>query len=198
MLKAEQSNTSLIYGGKLFVKFYRRLVAGENPDAELTRYLSGTANFPNVPRFGGAANWDGAALALGAELKPNEGDAWPLALAAAREFYASGNYGDWLCRAALLGRRTGELHSALAVATSEDFAPEPMSSDDLAELCGELARLERTNRATLSARLEALPMETVALAQRYLAAPVTAQSVPLPEGALKTRTHGDYHLGQVL
>jgi trehalose synthase-fused probable maltokinase len=198
VLKAEQSNTSLVYGERLFVKLYRRLVTGENPDAELTRYLSETARFSHVPRFGGAASWGGAALALATELTPNQGDAWPLALAAAREFYATGNHGDWPARAALLGKRTGEMHTALAAGTGGDFAPEPLTTDDLAELCGEVARLERTNRAAVAGRLDTIPPETAALARSYLSAPADVPSVKMPHGALKTRTHGDYHLGQVL
>ena len=198
VLKAEQSNTSLIYGDKLFIKWYRRLVEGKNPDAEVTQFLAETAGFPNVPAFSGALSWNGASLALATALTPNEGDAWPLALAAAREFYATGDSGEWLHRAALLGKRTGELHTALAAATDEDFAPEALAAADLAELCGELARLERINRTVLAERLATLPPAVAVLASRYLAEPASIPAPQLPVGAVKIRTHGDYHLGQVL
>ena len=37
---AEQSNTSLLYDGKLILKLFRRLQTGENPDAEIGRFLT--------------------------------------------------------------------------------------------------------------------------------------------------------------
>lgn len=192
VMKAEQSNTSLIYGERLFVKLYRRLSVGINPDAELTRFLSEVAGFRNVPEFAGEVTWDGASLALATALTPNEGDAWPLALAAAREYYATGEMGPWLERAALLGRRSGEMHAALASATEPDFVAEPFTESDLRELENEIARLDASNRATITSRAAS------ELEQRFLSSPAMRISVELPAGAVKTRTHGDYHLGQVL
>lgn len=197
VLKAEQSNTSIIYGDKLFLKFYRRLVTGENPDAELTQYLSEVARFPHIPAFGGVVTWNGASLALATEMTPNEGDAWPLALAAAREYFATGSMGNWLERAALLGRRTGEMHTALAAATEADFVPEPFSEADLDALRAEIARLEVSNREILR-RVDSLPAAFGGLARSYLAGSAPPLTVDIPSGAVKTRTHGDYHLGQVL
>ena len=198
VLKAEQSNTSIIYGDKLFLKFYRRLVTGENPDAELTRYLSEVAHFPHVPAFGGVVTWNDASVALATEMTPNEGDAWPLALATAREYFATGSMGNWLEHAALLGRRTGEMHTALTAATEADFAPEPFTEADLEALRAEIARLDGSNRATLAGRVDSLPASVGGLAKRYLAGSAASLTVDLPTGAVKTRTHGDYHLGQVL
>ena len=82
-LHAEQSNTSLIYGDRLFVKLYRKLTVGVNPDAEITRFLIERAKFKHVAAFGGAIEWAGASLALATAMVPNHGDAWTLAL---REF----------------------------------------------------------------------------------------------------------------
>lgn len=192
VLKAEQSNTSLIYGERLFVKLYRRLAVGINPDAELTRFLSEVARFQNVPEFVGEVKWDGASLALATALTHNEGDAWPLALAAARGFYETGEMGPWLERAALLGRRTGEMHAALASAKEPDFVAEPFADSDLREVKIEIARLDASNRATIASRAAS------ELEQRFLSSPAKRISVELPAGAVKTRTHGDYHLGQVL
>ncbi len=198
VLKAEQSNTALIYGERLFVKLYRRLVAGANPDAELTQFLSEASGFRNVCGFGGTVTWGGSSVALATELTANKGDAWPLALAAAREFYATGKLGDWLGKAALLGRRTGEMHTALAAATGEDFVAEPFDDEDLRGLRAEIARLESTDRTTLAGRIASLSETAASLAQRYLASPAERFHIELPDGAVKTRIHGDYHLGQVL
>ena len=192
VLKAEQSNTSLIYDERLFVKLYRRLAVGINPDAELTRFLSVVARFQNVPEFAGEVTWNGASLALATALTHNQGDAWPLALSAAREFYATGKMEPWLERVALLGRRTGEMHAALASAKEPDFIAEPFTEEDLRELEIEIARLDASNRATIASK------PASELEQRFLATPAARISVDVPVGALKTRTHGDYHLGQVL
>ncbi len=197
-LDFEQSNTSIIYGGKLFLKLYRRLVQGVNPDAELTRYLSEVARFPNTPAFAGEVKWRGAALALAVSHTPNEGDAWPLALTAAREFYATGQIGTWLERVELLGKRTGELHSALSLATSPDFAPEPFTAQDLDALARSTAELEASTRAALAMRLDSFQPNVAALAQNYLSHPRSLFSANLPHGVIRMRTHGDYHLGQVL
>jgi maltose alpha-D-glucosyltransferase/alpha-amylase len=48
---AEQSNTSIIYGDKLILKFFRRLEPGENPDVEIGRFLTEVAHYSRVPPF---------------------------------------------------------------------------------------------------------------------------------------------------
>ena len=198
VLKAEQSNTSLIYGERLFVKLYRRLVPGTNPDAELTRYLSEQAGFRAIPTFGGTANWGAASLALAQELRPNEGDAWALAL---REFTRDtpATRPAWLTLARLLGQRTGEMHSALARTISiADFAPEQVGENDIARVVESIHTHSAELRALLREKLPSLPTATRTLAQSALA--ILRKPVPSPTTHLgwKTRTHGDYHLGQVL
>src|SRR4029079_14412172 len=51
--RAEQSNSSILFGDKYFLKIFRKLEEGINPDVEITRFLTGRAKFPNVPAFGG-------------------------------------------------------------------------------------------------------------------------------------------------
>ena len=57
VLKAEQSNTSIIFPGRYFMKFLRRLEAGENPEAEILRFFARDAEFSHVPRFCGALEY---------------------------------------------------------------------------------------------------------------------------------------------
>ena len=198
VLKAEQSNTALIYGDRLFVKLYRRLVPGINPDAELTRFLTERTSFRALPAFGGTVDWGAASLALALELRPNEGDAWALAL---REFAKDepATRAAWLQLAHRLGQRTGEMHCALAGGDSPvEFAPEPVLASDLARVA-ESIRANATNlRAMLLAKLDDLPPRTGSLANEVLT--LLDQPIPCPTTrlGLKTRTHGDYHLGQVL
>jgi maltose alpha-D-glucosyltransferase/alpha-amylase len=49
----EQTNTSFIYGEKLMLKLFRRLEPGENPDVEMGRFLTETAQFRRIPPFMG-------------------------------------------------------------------------------------------------------------------------------------------------
>jgi maltose alpha-D-glucosyltransferase / alpha-amylase len=122
--------------------------------------------------------------------------------------------GTYLASAQLLGQRTAELHLALASAdpaTPGDaaFTPEPFSTlyqrsiyQSMRSAAGRTFQLLQAHLA----RLLELPelSETIApQAQQVLAARerVMAMFSGLLEGKIETvriRTHGDYHLGQVL
>ncbi len=85
VLKAEQSNSSIIFGDKLFLKLYRKLEDGMNPDSEILRFLSERQKFPSVPPFGGSIEYrraSGEPRVLGLLLGcvANEGDAWTYTL----------------------------------------------------------------------------------------------------------------------
>ena len=58
--KAEQSNSSIIYGDKLILKLFRRLEVGINPDLEINRFLT-LKEFPSVPPLAGALEYFTAA-----------------------------------------------------------------------------------------------------------------------------------------
>ena len=84
VLAVEQSNSSIIYGERVFLKLYRRLEEGVNPDAEILRFL-GSRGFPHVPPFRGALEFRRAGrepqvLALATGMVPNDGDAWSFTL----------------------------------------------------------------------------------------------------------------------
>ncbi|MGH9559839.1 MAG: maltokinase N-terminal cap-like domain-containing protein, partial [Terracidiphilus sp.] len=86
-LKAEQSNTSIVYGDRYILKFFRRLEQGLNPDVEIGRFLTTVAHFPNVPPHCGALTYvspepkglqESKVITLGIlqGFVPNRGDAW--------------------------------------------------------------------------------------------------------------------------
>ncbi len=54
---AEVINTAITYNNNFFLKMYRKVDKGENPDVELTRYLTEQAHFPYVPAFVGTIDW---------------------------------------------------------------------------------------------------------------------------------------------
>ena len=222
----EQSNTAVFFGNKLFLKGYRRLRTGVNPELELGRFLTEVSPFPNIAPVLGAAEYlepgatEPATLAILQQFVENQGDLWTLtcqhlaralhnpgagvAPGAAQASAESAAAGFHLGRMALLGRRIAEMHRALCVATGDaGFDPEPVSADDLA---GWKASIERELDATMAAVQAALPQ--LPEPARELAQPLFDARERLRErirsaaanldGLVKTRYHGDLHLGQVL
>ncbi|MFA5259905.1 MAG: maltose alpha-D-glucosyltransferase [Candidatus Omnitrophota bacterium] len=91
LLKAEQSNTSVIYGNIFYLKLFRRLAEGVNPDVEMIKYLS-SRNFQHIPTFAGTVELtvaSGKSMTLGLlqSYTPNEGDAWLYTLDHVIRFY---------------------------------------------------------------------------------------------------------------
>ena len=85
VMKVEQSNTSVVYGGQMILKMFRRSDEGINPDLEIGRFLTETAKFGNVPPVLGAMGYrrkGGASMTLGIlqQFVPNVGDAWSYTL----------------------------------------------------------------------------------------------------------------------
>ncbi|MBA4155927.1 MAG: maltose alpha-D-glucosyltransferase [Gemmatimonadetes bacterium] len=162
------------------------------------------------------------------EFVPNSGDAWSYTLRALSRYLAAASRsaadptttsgreavrrmgGDYIASARSLGRVTGELHRALASAGAEypDFEPEPISGDDI-EYWMETSQREVSRVLDeVGRRLEAIPGIFPAHILNELAAVIRdAPNIRQrmddlrllhQSGLVKTRFHGDYHLGQVL
>jgi maltose alpha-D-glucosyltransferase/alpha-amylase len=83
--KAEQSNTSIVYGDKLIFKLFRRLDEGVNLDWEVGRFLTEKTSFTHCAPVAGALEYrrdKGAPLTVGVlhGFIPNQGDAWTYTL----------------------------------------------------------------------------------------------------------------------
>ena len=112
----------------------------------------------------------------------------------------------YLRSAGTLGRRTGEMHMALASdASNLAFAPEPFTKDDLGAVADDtLAQAHRAFQtleqlhgdpklpAEVAAGVDSLLHARESVLERIRSAPA------LEFVASKIRVHGDYHLGQVL
>jgi maltose alpha-D-glucosyltransferase/alpha-amylase len=93
VLRAEQSNTSVIYNNQFFFKIYRKLDTDINPDLELVRFLSERTSFENSPRYGGGIQFEDRVektftiLGLLQNKIPNQGEAWTMMLEALNRYY---------------------------------------------------------------------------------------------------------------
>ena len=89
--KDEQSNSSVIYGDKFFLKLFRRLDVGSNPDLEITRFLT-AREFAHAQQLAGALEFcqpDGERITLGLlnQFVPGAKDAWTYTLDALGRYY---------------------------------------------------------------------------------------------------------------
>ncbi len=138
---AQSSNTIVMLGERLFLKGYRRLRPGENPELEVGRFLTEMARFPNCVPVAGAIEYhadDGTVMTVGLlqAYVANQGDGWAYTLDYVERFLEHHRtateqppadvHGVYLALAHTLGERTGELHCALASpAGNPAFDPEP-------------------------------------------------------------------------
>jgi maltose alpha-D-glucosyltransferase/alpha-amylase len=112
--------------------------------------------------------------------------------------------GPYLDAAALLGRRTAELHLALASAPEDhDFAPQPLSEADLRAFANSALQLLTANFDLLRRLRNGMPEHSRQDADSVLGLEEFARRrfqrlAGLKISAVVTRIHGDYHLGQVL
>ncbi len=196
-LTGEQSNTSVVVGD-LVLKSLRRPQPGQNPDVEITRFLTTRTAFRHVPRLAGWVEYAGAGeaatLAVLQDLVPNAGDGWShvVSTLAGRGAAIERRPDPLLDDIQQLGVITGGLHAALASdAGDADFRPEPIGPDDVARWAGEITR--ELAAPELRRRLGGGPGELEAGVAGVLGA-----LDGLAGTTVKIRVHGDYHLGQVL
>ena len=117
---------------------------------------------------------------------------------------AQDHVGIYLDFAATLGRRTAELHLALAPPTDDPaFAPEPLTSAGSSTLACRLRQHATRVFDVLKERVPSLPDEAVEVAASVLSRRrrILDHFKAVEPGRLRAqriRIHGDYHLGQVL
>ncbi|HEX9161010.1 MAG TPA: maltose alpha-D-glucosyltransferase [Thermoanaerobaculia bacterium] len=238
VIKAEQSNTAIVYGQRLFLKLFRRLEPGVNTDFEIGRFLNEETEFAHTPRVAGALEYrtprspEPMTIAILQSYTENSGDAWSYTLDSIGRYFerilsehaspenlakatpkegplelarkpqselATDLIGSYLADAELLGRRTAQMHNALASRNDiAGFAPEPIT----AHYQRSLYQFVRTQA------VQALQLVRRRAKDNPAAADLLSNEQALFErikkiiagriGGQRIRTHGDYHLGQVL
>lgn len=190
LVSTEQTNSSILYGDSFVLKILRQIDEGLSPDMEMGEFLT-LAGYEHAPRLVGSITLErggkhASTLGVLHRFTPNRGDAWTFTLEALRSANA-----DSPALAELLGRRVGQMHTAL-VSRSDipAFAPERISRDRrYAMVKATLHSLDRAVEAVTKRgrTLDARPIR--ARLERF---------VDIPSDPIATRVHGDLHLGQVL
>ncbi|HEV3196939.1 MAG TPA: maltose alpha-D-glucosyltransferase [Bryobacteraceae bacterium] len=229
--KVEQDNTTLFYGDRFALKFLRRVDEGPHPEREISALLT-QAGVPNAAPLAGTVEYRTAGgepitVALLHGFVKHGTETWQYTLDHLGLYYehalargqppgadaeagepekelAQELIGSYLQVVRLLGKRTGELHAALASRSDDPlFAPEPFTDFYRHGLYhGMLARLGRTADLVRSS-FEKLPEEVRADAQAVLERqPAIRDKLRYLRNqrinAARIRIHGDYHLAQAL
>ncbi|MBO9171254.1 maltose alpha-D-glucosyltransferase [Rhizobium sp. L245/93] len=220
-LSAEQSNSSLVIGDLAMVKLIRHVFEGVHPEVEMTRHLTEVGYTHSAPLLGEVTRTDPEGhrytLIIVQGAIRNQGDAWnwmldglrlttdQLLVSEEESHTESDNpfrpLGDFT---AVVGRRLGELHAALA-APSDNPTFAPLKVDQatanewrdsvLSQLSNALDIIEQSQ--------DGLDPAGMALADRVLSRreriiPAIGKLADAAVGTLMTRIHGDFHLGQIL
>jgi len=198
----EQSNSSIAYGMQAMAKLYRRIEPGQNIEVDMNRFLASVAHLKAVPGLIGCATYRGAVgtmpLVLVQQHAGEHRDCWSVLTEMLRQANSAS-----LDICAQLGRVTGEMHVALAGAsTSSPLAPERITGDDIAIWKRSFLAAADSTDWLVRDREPALSQRSMAAARNHLAKArdwtAHAGAFDLLDGLYKTRVHGDYHLGQVL
>ncbi len=199
-LELEQSNSSVVFDDAIFLKLFRKVVFGINPDFEISRFLTSHPDFHNAPKIFAAFEYSAlnstATLVLIQEYLQALGTGQEIASEILKDYFENATAGSLRAfehPARQLGLLLGELH--LALASEEDdpaFAPEPAARDATDRLWATIKEKMSDLESSISGQKD-MSRELWRSATAALAA-----LGPVEDAGLRIRIHGDYHLGQVL
>ena len=239
VLPVDDTNTSIGFNNRFFLKIYRHVDKTINPDVEITRFLTSLVQFPQVPSLLGTIEWKGKkdTMVLGMlqdqvayhgngrtymlERLNNYHDriqartvypvmekigtlSDPVAfeiLPADLQEFVGGTVAEG---ATLIGKRTGEMHLALAsLPEVKDFAAEPFSLHYQRSLFAGMQTLVRSafnpGKEVVSRLPEGIREEVISLLNRKEDVLKKLKRIYAAKiDVVKIRIHGNYDLKQVL
>jgi maltose alpha-D-glucosyltransferase/alpha-amylase len=217
-IDTEQSNTTAIIDSDYVVKVFRRLQPGANPEIEMGRFLTDDVGYTGAPPLLGSVELvegeQRSAVAVVSRFVENQGDAWTVVSGQLDRFVeeqrlladegAAEEQAPYSNRFRQVGRRTAELH--LALASRDDipaFTPEAVTPHDVSSWTETLLQHAGRTLDDLAECRSGLKVEDIAIldqlnARRQNILGQIARLLPTSIDVLKTRHHGDLHLGQML
>jgi maltose alpha-D-glucosyltransferase/alpha-amylase len=205
-LSAEQSNSSVMLEQQAVLKLLRKIQPGAHPDLEMVRHLTdqGYANVP--PMLGEVTQVEHGTTSLVMMIQRfvyNQGDGWQWTLGvlerlATAERFTFSNYENF---AAKLGSRLAEMHDVLARPCDDDaFAPQAVDEDYADQLAARVASAIERATALIEAQGDPSLLAHATMLIEYRGALVDRlrEVAGSAIGRMRTRIHGDLHLGQLL
>jgi len=219
-LPTDQSNSSVLIGDAAILKLFRRLNDGIHPEAEMSRYLT-THGFANTAKLYGEikrVDTDGKITTYGLlqSFLRNQGDGWNWTLDYLRRTASDLSVGtgdqaacddalkSYEALAQMAGLRLGQMHALLAQPTEDEaFAPRLSDHKDVDGWIAGIgtqvdAALDILDRQTEWASEEDQARAAEILKGRAALKGLVARYAKDAAGSMLTRTHGDFHLGQML
>jgi maltose alpha-D-glucosyltransferase/alpha-amylase len=216
----EQSNSSIVLDGFAILKLVRHVAAGVHPEAEMTRRLTRMEYGNSAALLGELvrvdANGTPHTLALLHARIANQGDAWAwtqdyltrilndAALTNESKDDFLEELRSYATIASAIGRRLAQLHAVLALPTDDPaFMPEVADKHDAQAWAKDIRTMFNNALKALAGAKDGLTEQGARQAEELLAnkkallAEVDKRAMALV-GTLRTRAHGDFHLGQVL
>ena len=214
-------SSTLLIDSDYTVKLFRKLESGINPEIEIGRFLTEVAGFANTPAMLGSAeliesDQRNAVVIVHAQVG-NQGDAWTVTAAyldrlleTQRLLRDNGRTRQseeqvaYMRNLSQIGRRTAELHLALASAsTSADLTPEAIQPHDIARWTTAISQSAESACQSLKRRRHSFGEADRALVEKLLARQDKlherlTELLPATTSGLNMRLHGDFHLGRVL
>jgi len=220
-VETEQSNSTALVDETFVVKLYRHLEAGINPEIEMGHFLTDVVGYANTPALLGNVDVvegeSRSALAIVHQFAPNQGDGWAMTsnyldrfVEEQRLFGANDRPAESEEQIAYVrymmqtGKRVAEMQAALASRNDiEAFAPAAITTDDVQIWIDDVAmRADRVfsdlARLSKSAADAHRPLIDSLLGYKDNLRSVLKSTLHGSIGGLKSRHHGDLHLGQLL
>jgi maltose alpha-D-glucosyltransferase / alpha-amylase len=220
----KQHNASVLLSDVYVLKLFRHLEAGPHPEIETGRYLFEEAGFAHVAPVMGSLEYlssDGTCYEVGAlhAFVENRTDLWQLALdelglfleRASTQPNARPDAGDhsnlaqnFVDIAALLGKRTAQMHGALKGCEGSDYEPEIFDRFYLRGACHSMtsrADMARVMLENFASGLSDGALRSAAydsLERLQTVGDMYKDVIQVATAGQRIQIHGDLHLGQVL